>query len=243
MRSLAVLVLLMSATANAALVTVDAGAYPTGTDLSTVSPGARLSEITNWGVPTGYVAQPVLAVPNGWATGVGPNLIGHNNGKPLIDSSDFRGVRDNAEPCLATGVCNNGMPERDFNALRVSFVIPTNYVEVRAQFPAEAIDGAILRAFNSQGELLTTCRVWGDRPGKHPQYGLFPTLTSPRCGKLLRRYECNSSGSNCNSEHIAWIARVYPDIAYVLWGGEADSATGSAISRVTFRRFSEDCTP
>jgi len=243
MRCLSVIILLMSATANAAIVTVDAGSYPTGTDLSTVAPGATLSEITNWAVPTGYAAQPVLAIANTWATGVGPNLIGHNNGKPTLLKWDFRNVNDGAEPCLATGDCTVGGSIDDFNALRVAFDVPTDYVEVRAQFEQDMIDGAILRAFDSKGELLATCRVWGDIPGKHPQYGLNPLPISPRCGKLMRRYECNSSGRYCKSEHIAWISRAYPDIAYVLWGGEADSATRAAISRVRFRRFSEDCLP
>jgi len=243
MRCLAVLVLLMSATANAAIVIVDAGAYPTGTDLSTVAPGATLSEITNWAIPTGYAAQPVLAIANTWATGVGPNLIGHNNGKPLLARWDFRNVKWGAEPCLATGNCTVGPFMHDFNALRVSFDVPTDYVEVRAHFEKDALDGAVLRAFNPQGVLIATCQVPGDTPapGAQPHY----TFPSPpgRCGKRLRRYECSSSGINCKSEYVAYISRAYPDVAYVLWGGEADSATRSAVSRVRFRRFSEDCLP
>jgi hypothetical protein len=243
MRTFVLLFLVAAATANAGIVSINAADHPTGTDVSTLLPGAKMSEVTNYLIAGGYAVQPTFAVPNLWATGIGPNFIGHNNAKPSIARYDFRNLLWGAEPCLAGGACPSAHPWEIFNALRISFTAPTDFVEVRAHFNQMDLDGAILRAFNSAGDLLMTCRVWGDIPPRHPQYGLYPTTTSPVCGKLLRRYECSSSGTWCKSEYRAFIRRSYPDIAYVLWGGESDSATGSAINYVAYRRFSSDCAP
>lgn len=49
MRRLVYLCLLLSAAANAQLVTIDAGAHPTGMDLYTVTPGAGVFSIANHG--------------------------------------------------------------------------------------------------------------------------------------------------------------------------------------------------
>jgi hypothetical protein len=87
--------------------------------------------------------------------------------------------------------------------------------------------------------------LYGDVPGLHPKY-LAPTpapMAGTLCGRLIRRYECSSSGSNCKSEHVAQINVAYPGIAYVLFGSETGETTQVALSRIRFRRYSEDCAP
>lgn len=244
MRSMALLFLVVGAAAHGGIVSISAAGHPTGTDLTSLLPGAKMEEVTNYLAPVSYFARPTYTVPNLWATGpgVGPHFIGHNNPRPTIQRYDFRNLVGGAEPCVIRGLCGTSVYEQ-FNALRISFDAPTDYVEVRAHFPQEALDGAILRAFDSRGRLLSTCRVWGDIPPRHPQYGLNPTVSSPLCGKLLRRYDCSSSGRWCKTEYRAFIQRSYPDIAFVMWGGEADSATTSATNYVAYRRFSTNCEP
>jgi len=69
-----------------------------------------------------------------------------------------------------------------------------------------------------------------------------PVLARRRLSRWRgHRYEC--SGPNCKSEHLGRIERKYPDIAYVLYDGEGDLATRASASQVTFRRFSDDCSP
>jgi hypothetical protein len=240
MRPLVFLCLLASATAHAQLTTIDAQDHPTGTNLMYVQPGAKLSTVHNRGTGDAYLVRPVFALANSWATGVGPNLFGHDLTPPTLTSTDFRNL-NGLQLCLGgdPGDCDEDSWAGSFNPLRVSFSVPTDYVEVRAHFRKDDIDGADLRAYNIQGELLATCHFYGDVPLKNPKYK--PTATSPDCGELVRRYECNSSGSHCKSEHLGRIKRKYPDIAYVLYGGEAESATGAYASQITFRRFSDGC--
>jgi hypothetical protein len=244
MRYLIALFVLTSGAASAAVVSIDAQSYATGTDLSVVAPGATLAEITNYGVASGYLVQSINTVPNAWATGVGPNLIGHNNLKPGVPKWDFRNVYG-AASCLNGGTCPTDGSWDAVRALRVAFDVPTNFVEVRAQFPYDAIDGADLRAYNAQHQIIARCHLYGDVPGLHPKY-LFPTpapYAGTACGRLIRRYECNSSGSHCKSEHVAHINLAYPGIAYVLFGSETGETTPVGLSRIRFRRFSEDCAP
>jgi hypothetical protein len=244
MRYLIALFVLSSGAASAAVVSIDAQSYATGTDLSVVAPGATLAEITNYGVASGYLVQSIYTVPNAWATGVGPNLIGHNNLKPGVPKWDFRNVYG-AASCLNGGTCPTDGSWDAVRALRVAFDVPTNFVEVRAQFPYDAIDGADLRAYNAQHQIIARCHLYGDVPGLHPKY-LFPTpapYAGTACGRLIRRYECNSSGSHCKSEHVAQINLAYPGIAYVLFGSETGETTPVGLSRIRFRRFSEDCAP
>jgi hypothetical protein len=244
MRYLIALFVLSSGAASAAVVSIDAQSYATGTDLSVVAPGATLAEITNYGVASGYLVQSIYTVPNAWATGVGPNLIGHNNLKPGVPKWDFRNVYG-AASCLNGGTCPTDGSWDAVRALRVAFDVPTNFVEVRAQFPYDAIDGADLRAYNAQHQIIARCHLYGDVPGLHPKY-LFPTpapYAGTACGRLIRRYECNSSGSHCKSEHVAHINVAYPGIAYVLFGSETGETTPVGLSRIRFRRFSEDCAP
>jgi hypothetical protein len=244
MRYLIALFVLSSGAASAAVVSIDAQSYATGTDLSVVAPGATLAEITNYGAASGYLVQSIYTVPNAWATGVGPNLIGHNNLKPGVPKWDFRNVYG-AASCLNGGTCPTDGSWDAVRALRVAFDVPTNFVEVRAQFPNDAIDGADLRAYNAQHQIIARCHLYGDVPGLHPKY-LFPTpapYAGTACGRLIRRYECNSSGSHCKSEHVAHINLAYPGIAYVLFGSETGETTPVGLSRIRFRRFSEDCAP
>lgn len=241
MRRLFYLALLIGGTANAAIVTIDPQAYPTGTDLSDVTPGVRIREITNWGVASGFVAQPIYAVPNLFATGIGPNLFGHNNGKPTVTNYDFRYI-PGASNCLGGGSCTT----TDFyNPLRAMFSVPTNFIEVRVQYPQQALDGADLRAYNTANQLIAICHVPGDIPSPtaQPKYTFPLSMVGVPCGTRIRRYECNSSGVFCKTEYRAFIARAYPEVAYVLWGGESTSSTGAPISLIRFRRFSEDCAP
>jgi hypothetical protein len=244
MRYLIALFVLSSGAASAAVVSIDAQSYATGTDLSVVAPGATLAEITNYGVASGYLVQSIFTVPNTWATGVGANLIGHNNLKPGAFKWNFLNVYG-AASCLNGGTCPTDASGEAVRALRISFDVPTNFVEVRAQFPSDAIDGADLRAYNAQHQIIARCHLYGDVPGSHPKY-LFPTpapYAGTTCGKLIRRYECNSSGSNCKSEHVAHINVSYPGIAYVLFGSQTGETTPVGLSRIRFRRFSEDCMP
>ena len=92
MRTLVFLCLFVSATAHAQLVTIDAGAHPTGTNLVSLTPGARITTLTNEGAGSGYYTQPVVTVPNTWATGAGPHFFGHNNAWSLVARWDFRNV-------------------------------------------------------------------------------------------------------------------------------------------------------
>lgn len=234
MRHLVFLCLLASATAQAQLTTIDAQSHPTGTNLMWIQPGAKLATVHNHGTVNSYAIGSVFAVANTWATGVGPNLFGHDVPYPGLLNTDFRGVTL-LQLCLDGGSCN--LPNGYFGALRVSFTVPTDYVEVRAHFNKGDIDGGDLRAYNSQGEHLVTCHFFGDLPNLHPKNK--PLATGAQCGELLRRYEC--SGPNCKSEHLGRIKRKYPDIAYVLYGGEGDTATRASASQVTFRRFTADC--
>lgn len=233
MRNLMFVILFSSAVAHAELVTIDAAAIPTGTNLYSYAPGALVFSITNNGVAGRMAMSPVITVPNPWATGAGPNFIGHANSTALVARWDFRNVMD-LEYCL-DGACSWS---DFFNPLVAGFNTPTSFVEVQVHFPREAIDGAILRAYNSSGDLLETCRFWGDRSTpRAPQLGMYPTRASPTCGEVVRRYECNRSGTSCKVEYRGRIQRGNPDIAYVFWGGEAASATVSAISRITFLRY------
>jgi hypothetical protein len=244
MRYLIALFVLSSGAANAAVVSIDAQSYATGTDLSAVAPGATLAEITNYGVASGYLVQPIYTVLNGWATGVGPNFIGHNNLKPGVNKWDFRNVYG-AAGCISGGPCPTDSGWDAIRALRISFDVPTNFIEVRAHFPSDAIDGADLRAYNAQHQLIARCHLYGDVPGQNPKY-ISPTpapLPGTVCGKVIRRYECNSSGSHCKSEQVAHINLAYPGIAYVLFGSQTGETTPVALSRIRFRRFSEDCAP
>jgi len=229
MRRLVCLCLFLSSAAHAQLVTIDAGAFATGTNLFNAVPGALVFSITNNGIAGVSVLDPVMTVPNLWATGAGPNFIGHNNADLSVLRSDFRGVFDFGY-CQA-GSCTNEI----YNPLVVYFNVPTNFVEVRAHFTDSDIDGAVLRAYNSAGTLLDTCFVRGASTIPGP-----PTFA---CGEVVRRYDCDRRGRYCKQEHLGRIQRGYPDIAYVLWGGQSVTATRAAITQVKFRRYSETCPP
>lgn len=228
MRRLVCLCLFLSGAAHAQLVTIDAGAFPTGTNLFTAVPGAYVFSITNNGVAGVNTLDPVMTVPNLWATGAGPNFIGHNNIVPTVLRSDFRGVFDYGY-CVSGSSCTSEI----YNPLVVYFNVPTNFVEVRAHFRDWEIDGAVLRAYNSAGALLTTCFVRGASSLPAP-----PTFA---CGEVVRRYDCDSRGRYCKQEHLGRITRGYPDIAYVLWGGQSVHATSASATQVKFRRYSESC--
>ena len=227
MRRLVYLCLFLSAVAHAQIVTIDAGAHPTGTDLYSVTPGAKVFSIANHGIAGNNVWDPVITVPNTWATGAGPHFFGHNSVTPVMPY-DFRAVFDFAS-CFWGGYCHSGY----HNPLIVTFDVPTNFVEVRAHFLDWMIDGAVMRAYNSAGTLLSTCFIRGAG-------NTAPTWT---CGEMVRRYECNSRGTYCKHEHLGRIQRAYPDIAYVLVGGQAESATQAAFTQLKFRRYSDSCPP
>lgn len=228
MRRLVYLCLFLSAAAHAQVVTIDAGAHPTGTDLYSVTAGAKVFSITNNGVAGSAVWSPVITVANTWATGAGPHFLGHNIAFPTVARYDFRGVFDFAS-CFWGGSCWSDV----YNPLIVTFDVPTNLVEVRAHFLDWMIDGAVLRAYNSAGTLLTTCFIPGSKTSPPP-----PTFA---CGDFIRRYDCNRSGTSCKHEYVGRIRRSYPDIAYVLVGGQAASATQAAFTQLKFRRFSDSC--
>lgn len=228
MRRLVYLCLFLSAAAHAQLVTIDAGAHPTGTNLYSVTAGARVFSISNNGVSGAAVWDPVITVPNLWATGAGPNFFGHNNPVATVARYDFRGVFDFAS-CFWGGSCSPGF----YNPLIVTFDVPTNFVEVRAHFLDWMIDGAVLRAYNSAGTLLDTCFI----------RGAGTTTPTWSCGEIVRRYDCNIRGRACKYEHLGRIQRGYPDIAYVLVGGQSEGATQAAYTQLTFRRYSDSCPP
>jgi hypothetical protein len=231
MRRLVYLCLLLSATAHAQLVTIDAGAHPSGTDLYSVTAGAKVFSITNNGVTGNAVWLPVITVPNLWATGAGANFFGHNSTVATVARYDFRGVFDFAS-CFWGGSC---FPEF-YNPLIVTFDVPTNFVEVRAHFLDWMIDGAVLRAYNSAGTLLTTCFIPGASNSTVPPPPTFA------CGEIVRRYDCYGRGNRyCKQEHLGRIQRGYPDIAYVLIGGQSFTATQAAYTQVKFRRYSDSC--
>lgn len=188
--------------------------------------------------------RPIYTVPNTWGTGVGANLIGHEDLEPGVFPWDFRYV-NGAQSCIDGGPCPaNGFWE-GMHTLRVAFDVPTNLVQVRAHFPDTAIDGGDLRAYDVHNHLIARCHMYGDVPGKNPKY-ISPTpapYLGAVCGKQTRRYECNSSGTICKSEHVAYISLPYPEIAYVLIGSETGETTAMGLAQVLFRRFAEDCTP
>lgn len=239
MRHLVFLCLLACATAHAQLTTVNAQDYPTGTNLMGVRPGVKVYSAHNFGTGDSYAIANVYAVANTWATGVGPNLFGHAIPYPSVSNTDFRNVYG-FHYCLEGLGCDEPTWEF-FNPLRVDFAAPTNYVEVRAHFARYDIDGADLRAYNSRGELLSICHFFGDSPGRNPR--LKPLATGAQCGELVRRYDCDTRGTSCKSEHLGRIKRAYPDIAFVTYGGESYYYTRASASQVTFRRFSDECRP
>jgi hypothetical protein len=238
MRYSLLLIALASAPASATLITVNAGDYSVGTDISTISPGATFSTYTNRGAP-GARFDPVIVVANPLGTDIAPNALGHGD---LPEGGDvpwnFHNVFDQghgAEGCLLRADC-----DLSFYVLHVAFDTPTDYVAVDAHYNREGLDGSILRAFDAGGNVVATCRVWGTRdrdPQLAPNPGVNPTLASPNCGDQYRRYDCNGAGTTCASDNIAFISVPGAMISYVLWGSEADSATYATISSFTYNNI------
>jgi PEP-CTERM motif-containing protein len=238
MRYLLLLSALFAAPASATLITVNAGDYALGTDISTISPGATFSTYTSVG-PAGVRFDPVTIVANALGADIAPNAFGHGlrdvPGGSTAIPWNFHNVYDHgagAEGCLSGGDCSSR-----FYVLHAAFDTPTNYVGVDVHYDENGLDGSILRAFDSTGTLLATCKVWGvvDRDPQVPTLpGVNPTPTSPNCGNQYRRYDCNSSGTQCATDNIAFISLPSANIAYVLWGSEAASATYASISSLTY---------
>ena len=241
MRFSTLFLLIGAGAANAGVVTIDAASFAPGTNLTNATPGIILREITNYGVVSGYKQNSVFAVANNTLMDAGPNFIGHHNAKPTVIRHDFRNLMDDGESCYLTGVCNNGIAGHDFNALLMVFPVPTNLIEMRIHSDEWFMEGSVLRMYNAQRKLIATCFT-PSQSTSPPRYGYYPPPGSRACGTYIRSYDCDSTGMHCRREYNLRVTRSIPDIAYALWGGEADSATPVAFTRLTFRRFS-DCAP
>ena len=241
MRYSTLLLTTVAGVANAGVVTIDAASYAPGTNLSNATPGIIIREITNYGVASGYKLSPVYAVANNTLMDAGPNFIGHNNAKPLVIRYDFRNLMDDGEVCWLSLTCNNGVSGHDFNALYMTFAVPTDLIEMRIHSDEWFMEGSVLRLYNAQRQLIATCYT-PSQSTQPPRYGYYPPPGSPACGTYIRSYDCDSTGMHCRREYNLRVTRKIPDIAFALWGGEADSATPVAFTRLTFRRYS-DCAP
>ena len=233
---LALLCATAGGTANATLITLDAANYSVGTDVSTAASGMTLSTFTN---TSGSVPRfdPVLVGNNPFGADLAPRAFVHAD---LPGDSDvewnFHNILDGAERCLRDSECD---PEAfRFYGLHVGFDAATDYVAVNVHYDASGFDGSLLRAFDSLGNVLSTCRVWGSSLDLNPKSGLFPDLGSPDCGTIDRRYNCDSFSGTCASDYTAFISLPNPDIAYVLWGSENAGSTWSSISSLTFNNVS-----
>jgi len=237
---LALLVATAGGPAHATLITIDAANYTVGTDISTVAPGVTLSTFTNVGDVVGRF-DPVFIQENPFGTDLEPRAFGHAD---LPGPSDvpwnFHNMRGGAQPCLQDGSCDPDVFSR-FYALYASFSLPTDYVSVNVHYNQFGYDGSLLRAFDSFGNVLSTCRVWGSSQDRNPQSGLFPDLDSPDCGAIQRRYDCDQA-NNCASDYTAFISLPASDIAYVLWGSDNSDSTGASISSLQFRSVPEPAT-
>jgi hypothetical protein len=236
MRYLLLLSALIAAPASATLITVNAGDYTVGTDISTISPGATFSTYTNRGAPARF--DPVSIVANPLGTDIAPRAFGHADLPGDGDAVwNFHNVFDQghgAEGCLLRADCDLA-----FYVMHVAFDAPTDFVGVDVHYDREGIDGSLLRAYDAAGGVVATCHIWGSgHNGRAPQLapnpGVNPTPTSPACGEQYRRYDCNSAGTVCASDTTAFISVPSATIAYVLWGSEAASATYATISSLTY---------
>jgi hypothetical protein len=226
---------LAGAAAQASIITLDAGTYAAGTDISSAGRGATLSTYTNLGA-AGVQFDPVIVLGNPFGADLAPNAFGHGDlpGPGDVDWN-FHNLRGGAEPCLRDGDCSGR-----FYALHMAFAAPTDYVSVKVHYNQGAYDGSLLRAFDSLGNAIGTCRVWGSSQDRDPQAGLFPNLTSPVCGTIDRRYDC--AGENCASDYSAFISVPDASIAYVLWGSIDSSATWATISSLSYHSVPEPAT-
>ena len=226
---------LAGAAAQASYITVDAGSYTAGTDISSAGRGATLSTYTNLG-PGDARFDPVLVLGNPFGADIAPNAFGHGDLPGPGDVAwNFHNLRGGAEPCLRYGECDNR-----FYALHMAFAAPTDFVSVKVHYNEGAYDGSLLRAFDAAGNALGTCRIWGSSQDRDPQSGLFPNLGSSLCGSIDRRYDC--MGANCASDYTAFISVPDPNIAYVLWGSIDSSATWASISSLSYRSVPEPAT-
>jgi len=229
---LALLCATAGGTANATLITLDAANYSVGTDVSTAVTGATLSTFTNIS-GTGPRFDEVFVGNNPFGSDLAPRAFVHAD---LPGDSDvewnFHNILDGAERCLGNGECD---PDSfRFYGLHVGFDTATNYVAVNVHYDPSGFDGSLLRAFDSLGNVLSTCRVWGSSFDLNPKSGLFPNLGSPDCGTIDRRYNCDSFSGTCASDYTAFISLPTADIAYVLWGSENAGSTWSSISSLSF---------
>lgn len=225
-------------TARATLITVDATNYLAGTDLSTLNAGVTLSTFTNVG-EAGARFDPVLVGANPFGADLAPRAFVHAD---LPGDNDvqwnFHNILEGAERCLAnSGDCSPDASR--FYGLHAQFAAPTDYVAVNVHYDFTGFDGSLLRAFDALGNVVSTCRVWGSFFDLNPREGLFPTLDSPECGTLDRRYNCDPFGGTCAADFTAFISVPDPRIAYVLWGSENQDSTWSSISSLTFRSVPE----
>jgi hypothetical protein len=231
------LLALAGAGAQASIITIDAGSYAAGTDISSAGRGATLSTYTNLG-DVGAHFDPVIVLSNPFGADLAPNAFGHGDlpGPSDIDWN-FHNVRGwgGAEACLQAGQCF----ER-FYALHMAFDAPTDYVSVKVHYNQGAYDGSLLRAFDAAGNAIGTCRTWGSGQDRDPQSGLFPNLASPACGTIDRRYDC--AAGNCASDYSAFISVPDANIAYVLWGSLDAEGTWATISSLTYRSVPEPST-
>jgi hypothetical protein len=236
MRYSPLLLALVSAPASATLVTIDAADYALGTDISAVDSGAAFSTYTNLR-SDGIGFDPVYVVANRPDSGadVEPNAFGHVSYGPGNIPTNFHNV-EHAVFCLA------GSPDCPTSiriyALHVAFTAPTNFVEVSAHYRPEAYDGSVLRAYDFAGNQIAQCRTSGSDPIQpgHPQTGPYGT-----CATVVRRYNCDDL-RECSTDHIAHISTPDPSIAYILWGSESSGATGSTVTRLTYRSVPEPAT-
>lgn len=234
MRSSIVMVLLAAGAANAGVVTVDAGTFATGANLTSATPGITLREFTNFGVSSGAVYNPVYAVANTTGLNAGINLIGRSTSFNFSNSAD-------AEDCFEGINCHHAATDHDFHALVMRFAVPTNLIEVRVHFTDSWLDGMKLNLYNAQRQLLASCWANGTNPSPPRTYPTWMPSSVP-CGYVAAEYDCNSSGTSCNYEKVMRLTRAIPDVAYAIWAGETwDSGIG-AVNKITFRRFS-DCAP
>ncbi|HEU4694739.1 MAG TPA: hypothetical protein VFS23_40510, partial [Vicinamibacterales bacterium] len=196
--------------------------------MSVIDSGVTLSTFTNVGTPGGRF-DPVLVGRNPFGADLAPRAFVHPD---LPGDSDvewnFHNSFEGGERCLRNS--SDCDPEAfRFYALHAQFAAPTDYVAVNVHYDVTGFDGSLLRAFDALGNVVSTCRVWGSSFDLNPRVGVFPTLESPDCGTIDRRYNCSTFDGTCAADYTAFISVPDPRIAYVLWGSENSGATWSSI--------------
>jgi hypothetical protein len=205
---------------HATIITIDASDFAANSSISGI--GASFSVFGNEDGSVGY--EPLLARASFIPT-AGANLFGSSS------TSMFGGMLD-AFPCLVNPSCVGN----SFRMLRVDFDSPTDYVSMRAVV-SEWTDPGAMWAFRRDGSFISSCHFFGATShGYTPQYSttLFGHEGGP-CGSAQSIGCDDSDPSECFTYYnsIA-IASSSPEIAFVLFGGYAQSWNRHSADRISY---------